>query len=124
MTVLLVAVGGAAGASLRYLIDRRVQRAHDSVFPWGTFLVNVLGSLILGMLAGLALFGSDPEPVRMLVGIGLCGSLTTYSTFGYETIRLFSERARLLAVVNVMVTVLTGFAAAATGLLIAALLTA
>lgn len=123
MNVLLVAAGGAAGASLRYLLDRRVQRAHGSAFPWGTFTVNVLGSLILGLLTGFLLWGTDSETLRLLVGVGLCGSLTTFSTFGYETIRLFTERARLLAVLNVAGTVLAGFAAGTGGLLLAALLT-
>lgn len=123
MSVLLVAVGGALGASLRYLLDRTVQRAHDLAFPWGTLTVNVLGSLVLGLLTGLTMWGTGSEAARMLVGVGLCGSLTTFSTFGYETIRLCTERARLLAVVNVLGTVLAGLAAAIAGLLLALPLT-
>lgn len=120
MTVLLVAVGGAAGAVLRYLIDRRVQRRADSDFPWGTLAVNVLGSAVLGVLAGLVFAGDEPpSAVRALVGVGLCGSMTTFSTFGYETVRLFTDRARLHAVANVLVTVLAGFAAAGAGILLA-----
>lgn len=119
MSVLLVAVGGAGGAVLRYLIDRRVQRRSGSDFPFGTLIVNVAGSAVLGFLAGLALAGHEPDAVRLAVGVGLCGSLTTYSTFGYETITLFTQRARLHAVLNVVVTVLAGFGAAALGLLLA-----
>lgn len=120
MTVLLVAVGGAIGANLRYLIDRRVQRIGDSDFPWGTLTVNMIGSAVLGLLAGLVLAGgATPDAVRSLVGVGLCGSLTTFSTFGYETVRLFTDRARLHAVANVLVTVLAGFAAAGGGILLA-----
>ncbi|WP_216205506.1 fluoride efflux transporter CrcB [Amycolatopsis aidingensis] len=122
MTVLLVSVGGAGGAVLRYLIDRRVQRSHDSAFPWGTLTVNVLGSALLGLLAGWALTGAEPGALHTLLGTGLCGALTTFSTFGYETVRLLTERARLYAVANVAVTVLAGFGAAATGLLIASAL--
>lgn len=119
MTPALVLLGGAAGAVLRYLVDRRVQRAHASAFPWGTLLANVTGSALLGFLAGWSLLGGEPDSVRALLGVGLCGSLTTFSTFGYETIRLLTERARLFAVANVAVTVLAGFGAAATGLVLA-----
>ncbi|WP_158894333.1 fluoride efflux transporter CrcB [Amycolatopsis anabasis] len=122
MTVLLVALGGALGAVARYLIDRRVQRASDSAFPWGTLTVNVVGSAILGLLAGWALAGGEPEAVRSFLGIGLCGSLTTFSTFGYETVRLVTERARLYAAANVVVTVFAGFGAAAGALVLAAAL--
>lgn len=121
MTVLLVAVGGAAGAVLRYLIDRRVQGRGGSDFPFGTLTVNVLGSLVLGVLTGIALHSdgtAPPEGVRALVAVGLCGSLTTFSTFGYETVRMFSERARLHASMNVLVTVVAGFLAAGAGILI------
>lgn len=118
MTVLLVACGGAIGAPLRYLLDRRVQRSHDTPFPWGTLAVNIVGSFLLGVLTGLALAGAEPDAVRSFVGIGLCGALTTFSTFGYETVRLLTERARLYALVNVGVSVLAGFGAAGAGILL------
>lgn len=119
MTVLLVAVGGAAGATLRYLIDRGIQQRSGSDFPYGTLTVNVIGCAVLGLLTGLALTGPSSDEVRAAVGVGLCGSLSTYSTFGYETVRLFTERVRLHAAVNVVGTVLAGFAAAGAGLLVA-----
>lgn len=119
MTVVLVAAGGAAGAVLRYLLDRRVQRRSGSDFPFGTLTVNVVGCAVLGLLTGLALTGPSSDAVRAAVGVGLCGSLSTYSTFGYETVRLLTERARLHAALNVGVTVVAGFAAAALGLLAA-----
>ena len=84
MTVLLVALGAAVGAPLRYLTDRTIQARHDSVFPWGTLTVNVVGSLILGVITGLPV----GHAVAALVGTGFCGALTTYSTFSYETLRL------------------------------------
>lgn len=114
MTVLLVAAGGATGAVLRYVVDRLVQR-RGAGFPFGTLLVNVTGSAVLGLLAGLALGG---PAVQAAVGVGLCGSMTTYSTFGYETVHLFTERARLHAVLNVVGTIVAGFVAAGLGLLI------
>lgn len=119
MTLLLVALGGGAGAVLRYLTDRRVQQWRGSVFPWGTLTVNIAGSLILGLLSGWTLHGAEPGAIRSLVGVGFCGGLTTFSTFGYETISLFTEKTRLYAVVNVVVTVLAGLAAGTAGLLLA-----
>lgn len=113
MTVLLVLLGGAVGAPARFLLDRTVQSRHDSVFPWGTLSVNVIGSLILGALAGAAT--AHDSALWTLVGTGFCGALTTFSTFGYETVRLFEDRARLFAVVNVVVTVVAGLAAATLG---------
>ncbi len=111
MTVLLVTLGAAVGAPLRYLTDRFVQRWHDTVFPLGTFAVNLAGSLLLGLLTGLA----APPRAAALVGTGFCGALTTYSTFGYETVRLVEDGARLFAAANVVLTVLAGLAAAAGG---------
>ena len=88
MTVLLVLLGGAVGAPARYLTDRAVQRRSNGVFPWGTLCVNVIGSLVLGVVAAAVYAGSAPEGVLTLVGTGFCGALTTFSTFGYETGRL------------------------------------
>jgi CrcB protein len=113
MTVLLVALGAAVGAPLRYLVDRAVQARHDSLFPWGTFAVNVTGSFILGGLASIA--AHVPAPLLALLGTGLCGALTTYSTFGYETVRLLHDRARLYAVLNAIASVGAGLGAAAAG---------
>jgi CrcB protein len=113
MTVLLVAMGAAIGAPLRYLVDRAVQAQHDSVFPWGTFAVNATGSLLLGALATASLQTS--APVMAAAGTGLCGALTTYSTFGFETVRLLQDRARLLAVLNATASIIAGLGAAMLG---------
>ncbi|MFF5288228.1 fluoride efflux transporter CrcB [Paractinoplanes globisporus] len=115
MTLLLVALGAAVGAPLRYLTDRAVQARHDSVFPWGTFAVNMAGSLLLGFLTGLP----SSAAVTALLGTGFCGALTTYSTFSYETLRLAQEGARFYAVVNVVASVVAGLGAAGVGLLLA-----
>lgn len=110
--VLLVALGAAVGAPLRYLVDRFVQGRHDSVFPWGTLTVNVVGSYLLGLLAGTV-----SGPWLALLGTGFCGALTTYSTFGYETVRLVQERAHGYAVLNVVVSLAAGLGAALLGAL-------
>ncbi|PWR05807.1 fluoride efflux transporter CrcB [Micromonospora acroterricola] len=119
MTVLLIALGAAVGAPLRYLADRAVQSRHGSAFPWGTLTVNVLGSLLLGVLVGLP---ASPA-VSALLGTGFCGALTTYSTFGYETLRLTRTGNRPAALANVLVSVTAGLAAATVGYTLARALT-
>lgn len=120
MTVLLIVLGAAAGAPLRYLADRAVQARHDTVFPWGTLTVNVVGSALLGFLAALP----AGDGVMALAGTGFCGALTTYSTFGYETVRLMEEGARFHAVANAVASVVAGLGAAYCGLALAQALTA
>ncbi|SCF14137.1 camphor resistance protein CrcB [Micromonospora purpureochromogenes] len=111
MTVLLIALGAALGAPLRYLTDRAVQARHDSLLPWGTLTVNVVGSLLLGMLVAVP---AGPA-VTAALGTGFCGALTTWSTFGYETLRLTRDGNRLAALANVLLSVVAGLAAASLG---------
>jgi CrcB protein len=115
MTLAMVLLGGAVGAPLRYLTDLFVQSRHDSVFPWGTFTVNVLGSLVLGVTAALVGTLSLPVWVIPLVGTGFCGALTTFSTFGYETIRLLEEGSVLTAATNSLGSLAVGLGACAGG---------
>lgn len=119
---LLVAAGGAVGAPLRYLTDRAVQARHGTAFPWGTFTVNVVGSLVLGLLTGAALSGAAGHTAQLLLGTGLCGALTTYSTFSYETLRLAETGARFLTVANVVASVVAGLGAVFAGLALARVL--
>lgn len=102
MIVLAVLAGGMLGAPVRYLADRLIQARHDSVFPWGTFAVNVAGSAVVGFLLGAQAHLGLPSPAFALLGTGLCGGLTTFSTFGYETLRLLEDRALGEAGINVM----------------------
>jgi len=118
VSLLLVIAGAAVGAPLRYLSDRAVQSRHDSVFPWGTISVNVLGSLILGILAGAVAAGGASPQVQLAVGTGFCGALTTYSTFSYETLRLLEGDARLLAAANVIASIVAGVGSAFLGVAI------
>lgn len=115
MILLMVCLGAALGAPARYLTDRAIQSRHDTVFPWGTLTVNVVGSLILGLLVGADSRYELPAEVVAAVGIGFCGALTTWSTLGFETVRLAEDGARLHALLNVMASLLAGFGAAALG---------
>lgn len=119
MTVAMVLLGGAIGAPLRYLTDLAVQSRHDSVFPWGTFTVNVLGSLILGITAAVVVDLGSPSWVLALVGTGFCGALTTFSTFGYETIRLLEQGSVLTAAANSVASLTLGLGACAGGFAVA-----
>ncbi|MFC8198806.1 fluoride efflux transporter CrcB [Streptomyces sp. NPDC060006] len=119
MNWILVIAGGMVGAPLRYLTDRAVRSRHDSAFPWGTFAVNVAGCLILGALTGAAAAGAASSHLQLLLGTGLCGALTTYSTFSYETLRLAEDGARFLAAVNVLASLAAGLGAAFAGVSVA-----
>ena len=109
----MIALGAGLGAPARYLTDRSIQARHDTVFPWGTLTVNLVASLVLGILAGLV--GHLDRDVTTLIGTGFCGALSTYSTFGFETVRLATNGARFHAVANVAVSLVGGIGAAALG---------
>jgi CrcB protein len=118
VSLLLVITGAAIGAPLRYLSDRAIQARHDTVFPWGTFVVNVLGSLVLGIITGAVTAGVASPAVQLALGTGLCGALTTYSTFSYETLRLLEDDARFFAAANVAASIVAGLGAAFLGVAI------
>ncbi|CAA9281049.1 MAG: Fluoride ion transporter CrcB [uncultured Corynebacteriales bacterium] len=112
MTALWVALGAAVGAPTRYLVDRAVRDRLGSAFPWGTFLVNVVGCLLLGLVAGS---GTAPAAVVALVGTGFCGALTTYSTYGWEALVLAERGAWRAAAAYVLGSTAAGLGAAALG---------
>ncbi|MBK6764607.1 MAG: fluoride efflux transporter CrcB [Micrococcales bacterium] len=111
MSLVLVMLGAAIGAPSRWALDRFVQSRHDSVFPWGTFTINVAGSLLLGFILGARV----PSEVALLVGTGFCGGFTTFSTFGFETVRLAEEGSRAESLLNVGASLAAGMAAAIAG---------
>jgi fluoride exporter len=117
--ILAVLAGGMIGAPARYLADRLVQARHDSVFPWGTFAVNMTGSALLGFLLGAQHHLGLPPAVFALLGTGFCGGLTTFSTFGYETLRLLEDGAIGEAGVNVIGSLAAGVLLAWLGFLLA-----
>ncbi|MFI7240596.1 fluoride efflux transporter CrcB [Streptomyces qinglanensis] len=122
MNWLYVCVGAAVGAPLRYLTDRAVQARHDALFPWGTFTVNVAGCLLLGLLTGAASAGAPvlaAPQAQLLLATGLCGALSTYSTFSYETLRLAEQGAARYALLNVAASLAAGLGAAFAGVALA-----
>lgn len=120
--VLAVALGGLVGAPLRYHLDRLVQSRHGSAFPWGTLAVNVLGCFVLGLLmAAVGNRSLDPTTFALL-GTGLCGAFTTYSTFGYETVRLVEDGVRWTALASVVASLSAGLGAALAGSALGAIL--
>jgi fluoride exporter len=121
MLVAGIAVAGALGAPVRYLLDGFVQDGSDGVFPRGTFVINVTGSFILGVLTGLLLYHAFPSDPKIVLGTGFCGAYTTFSTFTYETVRLAEERAFGVAFQNAFSSIVVPALAAASGLAIAAL---
>ncbi|MEU4657474.1 fluoride efflux transporter CrcB [Streptomyces sp. NPDC023723] len=115
MNWLLVVVGAMIGAPVRYLTDRAVRARCGPAFPWGILLVNVAGSLILGLLTGAAVAGAAGSRLQLMLGTGLCGALTTYSTFSYDTLRLAGTGAGRAAAGNVLLSVAAGVGAAFAG---------
>lgn len=122
--VLLVGSGGFIGSSLRYLVGGLVHRfARDATFPWGTAVVNVVGCLLIGLLAGLAedrgVLGPDG---RAFLLIGLLGGFTTFSSFGFETLQLLRDGQSVTATANVAGQLLLGLGAVWAGFALARLL--
>lgn len=104
---LIVAFGSGLGGMLRYLISDLVQRSSPSLFPYGTLAVNIIGSFIIGLVLfyfdTLKLISSE---MRLFLTVGLCGGLTTFSTFSYETVKLFQDSEFLLAGANILLNVI------------------
>lgn len=100
--LLAVAVGGAAGAVMRWLMAAGIQRLAGGAFPWGTFAVNALGSFLLGFLfVWLIERSTASELVRLALTVGFLGAFTTFSTYSLESVRLLQEGAFSLAFGNV-----------------------
>jgi len=100
--LLLVALGGSIGAVFRYLISIFMIQVFGSSFPFGTLLVNVLGSFLMGVIYALGQMSHISPELKALIGIGLLGALTTFSTFSNETLLLLQEGDWLKATLNVV----------------------
>ncbi|MDQ1475441.1 MAG: fluoride exporter [Actinomycetota bacterium] len=121
MLVLGIALAGAVGAPARYFVDRAVLGRMRTGLPTGTLLINVIGSFILGVLTGLALYHAFPSTPKTILGTGFCGAFTTFSTFAYEVVRLAEQGRRGAAVRTLVAGVVLPTLAAAFGLALAAI---
>ncbi|GAB3880866.1 fluoride efflux transporter CrcB [Terrabacter terrigena] len=125
MTMLLLAVAGGLGAVSRFLADAFVARHNPFRMPLGTLVINVTGSLLLGLLTGLLSAGSPDSAgasVRAVLGAGFCGGYTTFSTASVETVRLWVAQDRGTGVRYAAATLFGSVGAAALGLWLGALL--
>ena len=120
---LWICLGGAVGTGARYLMAGWVLRWLGSGFPWGTLAINVLGSLLIGVLMHVGLVTELMSPtLRMALTVGVMGGFTTYSTFSYETVRLLEEEAWLLAFANIGATTVACILACYLGIVAARLI--
>lgn len=118
---LAIAVGGALGGALRYLVGTLIDTRTQSAFPWGTWWVNVSGSLLLGVLAGIAIRTSSPDALWAAgLMIGLCGSYTTVSSFSLQALELYRDGHRVVTMAYVLSSVVLCLAAAGLGMAVAA----
>ena len=112
---LLVALGGGLGAAGRYGVSLALP-AKPGEWPWATFSINVLGSLLIGVLAGwLSTRGEAGEPWRLFLGVGVLGGFTTFSAYSLETLRMVERGEWPMAILYALGSVLAGFAAVAIG---------
>jgi CrcB protein len=116
---LWICLAGAAGTGARYLIAVWAAHRFGSAFPYGTLIVNLCGCYVIAALMHAALELGWSPTLRSAVTIGFIGGFTTYSSFNYETMRLFDEGAPATALINLAVTVIGGFAAGWLGLITA-----
>ncbi len=121
MIVLLLSLAGAVGALCRLVLDGAIRSQLGTRFPYGTMVINVSGSLLLGVLTGLVLFHGAPGPVQTVLGTGFCGGYTTFSSASFETVRLVQERRVVAALLNGAGMLLLTLLAAAAGLALASI---
>ncbi|SCY52218.1 camphor resistance protein CrcB [Microbacterium sp. LKL04] len=125
MTPLLfiaLSLAGGVGAVLRLVLDGAIKARTRTAFPLGTLLINVSGSFVLGVVTQLALGGILDDAWRLVIGTGLCGGFTTFSTASFETVRLVQQRRYVLASVNAVGMLVAAVGAGLLGILLGRLL--
>jgi CrcB protein len=121
MNLLLVGFGGAFGAICRYLLGVQASRSLGAAWPYGTLAANLIGGLLMGVLAGVLAYrgGADQEKWRLLLGVGALGGFTTFSAFSLETALMIERRAWLQAAGYSLVSVVLSVMALFAGLMLA-----
>jgi CrcB protein len=121
MPYLLIGVGGFIGANARFVVARLVGALFETRFPLGTFVINVSGSFLLGVLGTLVAQRVMPnsESIRLALGVGFLGAFTTFSTFEFETHALFDDGSWLTATTNMFASLFVGLLAVRAGIVVA-----
>jgi CrcB protein len=121
MPYLLVGVGGFVGANARFVVARIVGAMFETKFPLGTFVINVSGSFLLGILGTVVALKVMPtsESMRLALGVGFLGAYTTFSTFEFETHALFDDGSWLTATTNLFASLFIGLLAVRAGIVLA-----
>lgn len=121
--LLVVAVGGGVGAAVRFMVDGEIRARHNGGFPWGTFVVNVTGSFLIGLfstlfftLLHLGVPGDTAQLLQLALVVGLCGGYTTFSTSTVESVRLAQSGRMQLALANSLGTLMVTVTAAGLGI--------
>jgi len=114
--LILVGVGGGIGSIFRFLISRTIPFVQGS-FPWATFIINITGCFIIGLLIGLLFkHPASAENMRLLLVVGFCGGFTTFSTFSLENVFMYQSGNYLALALYITLSVILGFAAVFLGL--------
>ncbi|MDQ1513918.1 MAG: fluoride exporter [Microbacteriaceae bacterium] len=100
LVLVALSLAGGLGAAARFVLDGAIRAVRPVALPIGTILINLSGSLLLGVVVGLSTTAVLPAPARLIVGTGFLGGYTTFSASSYETVRLFQERRVGLALLN------------------------
>ncbi len=120
--IIAIALGGSLGAVSRYLLSKYVSGYFGAIFPWGTLAVNLIGSLLIGFLFGLAEKTIIPASIRTFVMIGFIGAFTTFSTYVLESVNLFRDGEIKLGLLNIGISNILGIGCIILGFYMASLL--
>jgi CrcB protein len=117
--LILVAIGGASGSVLRYLIHFIVSKKSFSTFPYQTFAVNIIGCLLIGILVGyFSRFQNENESLKLILITGFCGGFTTFSAFGLENVTFIQNQNYQLALLYTSLSLILGILAVSLGIFI------
>ncbi len=122
MEYVIIGIGGFLGANARYIVGGWITRAWGSSFPWGTVIINITGSFLLGLLmANLNARPLASPQYRLFFAVGFLGAYTTFSTFSYETLRLMQDHSVGAALLNIVISVIVGLAGVSLGIVLGGL---